>query len=220
MEPSPVSKGAANASIEPTPEELEAGASLMQAPERLESRATDAPPPASLHPAVKNLVDKCAPPPPALPAPSRPHDGMTLGVGASLAIGPARIGAEVSAGVVLDFTEPRIAVFTNRAWGPAVGTGVSAGVSGQASVVNDVQKFAGEGTSIGLNGPEGGGAINLAKPASGGRPEFNGITVSAGPSLGGDLHYFEGTTVEHFSFSLQDLKDLMKSIPSPRRLGP
>jgi hypothetical protein len=84
-----------------------------------------------------------------------------------------------------------------------------------------VQKFWGSGAEVGLNGPEGGGAINFTTPGPGGSPEFNGIAVSAGPSAGGDLHYYEGTTTEHLSLSLQDVKDALKRayLPGPHRFG-
>lgn len=218
MEPTRVSNPIPNSSLEPTPEEVEAGACLTQAPEQLESRAPAEPPP--LPPAVQGLIDKHSPPPTALPPKGQPHDGMVLGIGANLAlgVGPA-LGGEVGVGVVIDFTEPKLSLFTSHGAGLALATGVSAGLSGQAAVVNDVQKFWGSGAEVGLN-VEGGGAVQFTKPSPDGTLEFNGIAVSAGPSIGGDLHYFEGTTSELWSLSLQDVENTMRQLSGLRRFGP
>lgn len=202
---------------EPTPAELEAGASLIQEPERLESRATDAPP----HPAsVQRLVDDHRSSAPSIGA---PHRGVALAVGGGAAAGPGiAVGGEASVGVVVDFTEPKISVFSSGAWGTAVAPGISAGISAQASVVADVRKFWGSGAEHGLNTPAGGASLNHATPAPGGPRELNGVTASVGPSIGGDVHYFEGNTTERWSLSLDQLKDAVRrftELPGIRRFG-
>lgn len=209
--------GSSNALVpEPTPAELEAGASLIQEPERLESRATDPPPqPAS----VQQLVHRHPSPQGA----GAPHRGVALAIGGGAAAGPGiAIGGEASVGVVVDLTEPKISVFTSGAWGTAIAPGVSAGVSGQASVVADVRKFWGSGAQHGLNTPAGGASLNHATSAPGGPRELNGVTASVGPSIGGDVHYFEGNTTERWSLSLDQLKDAVRrfaGLPGIRRFG-
>lgn len=68
-------------------------------------------------------------------------------------------------------------------------------------------------------------AINYTTPAPGGPLEFNGLTasVSPGPGVGGDAHYFEGSTAERGSLSLGDIKDALQraaGLPGLRRFGP
>jgi hypothetical protein len=148
---------------------------------------------------------------------------VALAIGGGAAAGPGiAVGGEASVGVVVDFTEPKISVFTSGAWGTAIAPGVSAGVSGQASVVADVRKFWGSGAEHGLNTPAAGASLNHATLAPGGPRELNGITASVGPSIGGDVHYFEGNTRERWSLNLEQLKDAVKrlaSLPGLRRFG-
>lgn len=193
--------GSSNALVpEPTAAELEAGATLMQEPERLESRAIDSPPSAS----VQQLVDRH----PASAGIAAPHRGVALSISGGAAAGPGiAVGAEASVGLVVDLTEPKVSVFTSGAWGTAIATGVSASVSGQASFVADVKKFWGSGAEHGLNIEVGGASLNHALSAPGGERELNGFTVSMGPGVGGDVHYFEGNTTERWSLSLDQLKD-------------
>jgi len=202
---------------EPTPAELEAGASLIQDPERLESRATDAP---ALPSSVQRLVDEHRS---SAQGTGAAHRGLALAVGGSAAAGPGiAVGGEASVGVVVDFTEPKISVFTNSAWGTAIASGVSLGVSGQASVVGDVRKFWGSGAEHGLNTPGGGASFNHSTPTPGGPRELNGLTASVGPSIGGDVHYFEGNTTERWSLSLDQLKAAVMrfaGLPGIRRFG-
>jgi hypothetical protein len=217
MEPTRISGSSAPLLSEPTAAELEAGASLVQEPERLESRTTDAPP---LPNSVQRLVDNHGSP---APGTSAPHRGVALAVGGGAAVGPGiAVGGEASVGVVVDFTEPKISVFTSSAWGTAIASGVSAGVSGQASLVRDVEKFWGSGGEHGVNTPGWGASLNHTTPAPGGARELNGITASAGPSVGGDVHYFEGSTKERWSLSLDQLKDAVRrftGLAGIRRFG-
>jgi hypothetical protein len=152
-----------------------------------------------------------------------PHRGLALAVGGGAAAGAGiAVGGEASIGVVVDFTEPKISVFTSGAWGTAIAPGVSAGLSGQASVVGDVRKFWGSGATHGLNTPAGGASLNHATSAPGGPRELNGFTASVGPSIGGDVHYFEGNTTERWSLSLDQLKDAVirfAGLPGVRRFG-
>jgi len=217
METARVSGSSSPLVPEPTPAELEAGASLIQEPERLESRATDAPAqPAS----VQRLVDEH---PSSAQVNGAPHRGFALAVGGGAAAGPGiAVGGEASVGVVMDFTEPKISVFTSSAWGTAIASGVSAGVSGQASVVGDVRRFWGSGAEHGLNTPAGGASLNHTTSTPGGPRELNGVTASVGPSIGGDVHYFEGNTTERWSLSLNQLKDAVMrfvGLPGIRRFG-
>jgi hypothetical protein len=92
---------------------------------------------------------------------------------------------------------------------------VSAGVSGQVSGMKDVTKFWGSGAEHGLNLSAGGFAINHATSEPGGSRESNGATVSVGPSLGGDAHYFEGTTTERWSTSIRDIKEALRRASDP-----
>jgi len=209
--------GSSNAHVpEPTPAELEAGGSLIQEPERLESRAPESPPqPAS----VQQLVDRH----PSSQGAGAPHRGVALAIGGGAAAGPGiALGGEASVGVVVDFTEAKLSLFTSGAWGTAIAPGASAGLSGQASVVADVRKFWGSGAEHGLNTPAGGASLNHATSAPGGQRELNGITASVGPSIGGDVHYFEGNTTERWSLSLDQLKDAVRrlaGLPGIRRFG-
>jgi hypothetical protein len=160
--------GSSNALVpEPTPAELEAGASLIQEPERLESRATDQPPqPAS----VQGLVDRH----PSSQGAGGPHRGVALAIGGGAVAGPGiAVGGEASVGVVVDI-------------------------------------------------PAGGASLNHATSAPGGPRELNGITASVGPSIGGDIHYFEGNTTERWCLSLDQLKDAMRrfaGLPGILRFG-
>ena len=225
----PISNSNRLTSDEPTPAEIDAGACLPHEPEPLQCRRTEAPaapPPA----AVKSLVDKyppsvsSAPREPSQASPSAPkgssHPGIALSVGSNVAIGPGiAVGAEGSIGVVVDLSERKISVFTSAAWGTAVAAGVSAGGSGQLSVMKDVTKFWGSGAELGVNLPGGavspGAALNYTTPAPGGPREFNGVTGSLGPGLGGDAHYFEGNTTERWSTSPQAIKDALKRAFDP-----
>lgn len=208
---------------DPTPEELEAAASLPRPAETLESRRTDAPAPPQ--PAVQSLVDRHPPSVSAPPAPpqataatpkSSAHPGVALGVGGNLAIGPGiAVGVEASIGVAVDLSEGKISVFTSASWGTALAPGVSAGVAGQASGMKDVSKFWGSGAEVGVDLPVGGASINYSTPAPGGARELNGATLSLGPSVGGDGHYLEGTTTERWSMSLHDIKDALKRAMDP-----
>jgi hypothetical protein len=216
METSRVSGGPVSPAPEPTSAELEAGASLIQEPERLESRTTDGPPPV----AVQRLVDQHRS---SVPSTAAPHRGVALAVGGGIAAGPGiAVGGEASVGVVVDFTEPKVSVFSSGAWGTAIAPGVSAGVSGQAGFVADVRKFWGSGAERGLNTPGGGAALNYATSAPGGARELNGVSASVGPGIGGDVHYFEGRTTERWSLSLDKVKDALRrfaGLPGIRRFG-
>jgi hypothetical protein len=218
VEPTRISGNSASLLPEPTAAELEAGASLLQEPERFESRATDAPP---LPRTVQRLGDSHGP---SAAGTSTPHRGVALAVGGGAAAGPGiAVGGEASVGVVVDFAEPKISVFTSGAWGTAIASGVSAGVSGQASLVRDVKKFWGSSAEHGVNTPGWGASLNHTTPAPGGRREPNGITGSVGPSIGVDVHYFEGNTSERWSLSLDQLKDAVRrfaGLAGVRRFGP
>lgn len=218
MEPTRISGGSPLPLPEPTPAELAAGASLIQEPERLESRATDAPP---LPSSVQHLVDNHRS---LAPGTNAPHRGVALAVGGGVVAGPGiAVGGEASVGVVVDFTEPKLSVFTSTAWGTAIASGVSAGVSGQASLVRDVEKFWGSGAEHGANTPIGGASLNHTTPTPGGPRELNGVTGSVGPSIGLDVHYFEGNTTERWSLSLDQLKDAVRrfaGLAGVRRFGP
>jgi len=217
MEPIRISGSSPSPLTEPTAAELDAGACLLPEPERLESRATAAPP---LPSSVQRLVDKHGT---SASGASPPHRGVALAVGGGASAGPViAVGGEASLGVVVDFTEPKISVFTSGAWGTAVAPGVSLGVSGQASLVADVTKFWGSGAEHGVNTPAAGASLNYTTPAPGGPRELNGVTASVGPSIGADAHYFEGNTTERGSVSLQDLKDALRhftELPGIRRFG-
>jgi len=200
-------------SIEPTPEEIAAGASLPREvkPQKLESRAEDAPPAPPA--AVKKLVDEHS---------RAPHGGVALGVGVSGAIGlGVAVGGEVSVGVVVDVTDPKVSVFVSSASGVAAASGVSVGASTQVSLVKDLDKFSGAGAEHGLNLPGGGLALNHSI-AEDGRLEPNGVTESLGPSVGVDAHYYEGTT-ERWSLSWDAIKNAVKQVaglPGLHRFGP
>lgn len=212
MEPSPV--GARNSSIEPTPEEIEAGASLPRAlqPERLESRGDEPQPPPP--PAVQKLIQGHDP---------APHGAVALSVGVSAAVGlGVALGGELSAGVVLDAAEPSISWFISSASGLAAASGISAGASVQVSAVKDLSKFWGSGAEHGVNLPGGGLALTHSTPEPGGDLEPNAVTESLGPSIGADAHYYEGTT-ERISLSLNDVMNALKwavGSPGPHRFGP
>lgn len=197
-------------SLEPTPEEEAAGASLPRepAPALVSSRDTAAPPPP---PAVQSLIDKH----------ERPaHPGFALSLGVSAAVGPGiAVGAEASIGIVVDLAEGKLSLFTSRGWGTALASGVSAGATGQVSLVRDVGKFWGSGAEHALNLLPVGVARNYSTPEPGGELEPNGFSASAGPSVGADAHYFEGTTKEHIGLSLDDVTRA-SGLPSPRRFGP
>lgn len=220
----PISSNSRTPLDEPTPAEIEAGASLPREPEPLESRLTEAPPESAA--AVKSLVEKYPPAVSAVPAvPSQgsaagpsgaAHPGLAVGISANIAAGPGvAVGAEASIGVVVDLKEARISVFTSAAWGTAIAPGGSAGVSGQASGVKDVRKFWGSGAEHGVNLSAGGISINHTTPEPGGPRELNGATVSLGPSLGGDAHYFEGSTTERWGTSLNQIKEALQRALDP-----
>jgi len=137
--------------------------------------------------------------------------------------GPAiAVGGETALGIVVDFTEPKVSLFTSGAWGTAIAPGVSAGVSGQASLVADVRKFWGSGAEHGLNAPGGGASLNHTTSTPGGPRELNGVAASLGPSIGGDVHYFEGHTTERWSLSLDEVKGVLHrlaNLPGLRRFG-
>ena len=212
MEPTRSSGATQTPSLEPTPEELEAGASLPRepAPEPVECRATDAPPP----PAVQSLIDKHQSP---------PRPGLALSIGVSAAVGPGiAVGAETSVGIVVDLVEPDVSVFVSSGSGTAIASGVSAGVSGQISLLHDVEKFWGSGAEHGINLTAGGAAVQHTTPKPGGELTPNGLSASFGPSVGVDAHYFEGVT-ERIGMSLDDLSHAVKQLaglPGPRRFGP
>lgn len=216
MEPTRIS-GSSSPIPDPTPAELEAGASLTEEPPRLESRATDVPPQSA---SVQRLVDQHRS---SSQNAGAPHRGVALAIGAGAAAGPGlAIGGEASVGVVVDFTEPKISLFTSSAWGTAIAPGVSAGINGQASAVADVEKFWGSGAEHGLNTPAWGASLNHTTCEPGGPRELNGATVSTGPSIGGDVHYFEGNTTERWSLSLDQLKEAVRrlaDLPGIRRFG-
>lgn len=97
----------------------------------------------------------------------------------------------------------------------------SAELEASASLA-DVRKFWGSGAEQGLNTPAGGASLNHATSAPGGARELNGITTSVGPSIGGDVHYFEGNTTERWSLSLDQSKDAVRrfaGLPGIRRFG-
>ncbi|HET7538996.1 MAG TPA: hypothetical protein VFK05_03965 [Polyangiaceae bacterium] len=81
--------------------------------------------------------------------------------------------------------------------------------------MQDATKFWGSGAEHGLNLAPGGAAINYSTPAPGGSREFNGLTGSIGPSLGGDAHYFEGSTTERWSISLREIKAALARAADP-----
>jgi len=231
MEPSKVSSTPPNASLLPTPEEIEAGASLTQAPERLESRATDEPPAPA--PAVQSLIERhaAATAPRTLPqaasgnaeGKSLPHHGIALSVGTNIAVGPGyAVGAELNLGVVVDLTEPKISLFASDGWGTAEAPVLSAGASAQVSYVDDIEKFWGSGRELGVNVPAAGFARSYTTPEPGGEPQPNARTLSAGPSIGADIHDFE-TSTERVSMSWNDVKNAFEramGLPGPRRFGP
>jgi hypothetical protein len=98
-----------SSTIDPTPEDVAAGASLPRepAPEKLESRADDAPP--ATPPAVQKLIDAQG---------RAPHGGVALSVGVNAAVGPGvAVGGEVSVGVVVDLAEPEISLFLSKGAG-------------------------------------------------------------------------------------------------------
>lgn len=214
MEPARSSGATQTPSLEPTPEELEAGASLPRepAPKLAECRATQpaAPPP----PAVQSLIDKHQSP---------PRSGLALSIGVSAAVGPGiAVGVEASVGILLDLEEAKLSVFVSSSSGTAIASGVSAGVSGQASWLNDVEKFWGSGAEHGVNLPGGGAALNHTTPEPSGELTPNGFTASLGPSVGLDAHYFEGMT-ERLDLGWDDLTQAVKQLaglPGPRRFGP
>jgi hypothetical protein len=227
----PVSNNNRPSPDDPTPAELEAGACLPREPEPLESRLTEALP--SPAPAVTALVDKHPPSaaavtPPrsstsASPAKSPAHPGVALSIGINAATPSKTRGVEASLGIVVDLSEPKISVFSSSGSGKAVALGLSAGISGQASLVRDVTKFWGPGEELGVNLPRLGAAMNFTTPAPGGPIELNGVTGSVGASIGVDGHYYAGTTTERWSVSLHDVKDALKraaGLPGPRRFGP
>jgi hypothetical protein len=212
MEPMRPTDATRTTSLEPTPEEMEAGASLPRepAPEQVECRDTAAPP----EPAVQSLIEKHQSP---------AHPGLALSIGVSAAVGPGiAVGAEASLGIVVDLTEPTLSGFVTSGSGTAIASGVSVGASGQVSLLNDVEKFWGSGAEHGVNLSGGGAALNHTTPAPGGELTLNGLSASFGPSVGVDAHYFEGTT-ERISLSFDDLAQAVKQVaglPGPRRFGP
>ena len=224
----PISNSNRTSLDEPTPAEIEAGASLPREPEPLESRRPDAQQPSP--PAVKTLVDRyrAADAVPAEPAKTvaeaatsgASHPGIALSIGGNIAAGPGiAVSAEGALGVVVDLSEGKISLFTSACWGTAIAPGVSAGVSGQVSGVKDVTKFWGSGAEVGVNLPAAAlvpsGALIYSTPEPGGRGELNAITLSRGPSVGGDGHYMEGTTTERWSTSLREIKDVLKRALDP-----
>jgi hypothetical protein len=204
MEPARVS-GSSPSIPDPTSAELEASASLIEEPVRLESRSTDVSP---LSASVQRLVDQHQP---SSQNTGAPHRGVALAVGGGAAAGPGiAVGGEASVGVIVDFTEPKISLFTSGAWGTAIAPGLSAGISAQASGVWDVKKFWGSGAEHGLNPPAWGASLNHTTSQPGGSREPNGATVSLGPSIGADAHYFEGNTTERWSLSFGQLKEAVR----------
>lgn len=210
MEPTRSLGSTQTPSLEPTPEELEAGASLPRepAPQPIECRASapDAPPP----PGVQSLIDKHQSP---------PRPGLAFSVGIGAAVGPGiAVGAEASVGIVVDLVEPDVSVFFSSGSGPGIASLISAGVSGQISLLHDVEKFWGSGAEHGINLTVGGAAVQHTTSKPGGELTPNGLSASFGPSVGADAHFFEGTTL-----SLDDLTQAMKQLtglPGPRRFGP
>lgn len=209
MDPTSPASASRNSPTEPTPEELEAQASLPRAPEPLESRAADPPRP----PAVHKIIEKHD---------NAPHAGLALSLGVSAAAGPGiGIGAEASVGVVIDPTDRKLELFVSSGWGTALVSAVSVGASSQVSLVKNLEKCWGSSAEHGVNLPGGGLALSHSTPEPGGDLEPNAITESLGPSLGVDAHYYEGKT-ERISLSLEKLTQTLQrftALPGLRRLG-
>ena len=243
-------------SVESTAAEVEAGACLPREPEPLASRASDEPP---RPPAVAALVDKHPPPAstnPAQPSPSLlpspapslpsplppasagsdkvgkgPHPGFALGVGVNLARPGKSTAGEVSLGLVVDLGEPSVSLFTSEGSGTASALGVSAGLSGQVTLLGDARRFEGSGQELGVNLARGGASLDFSSEVPGGPIEFNGATVSFGPSIGRDGHYFDTTTqvwsaselaqaAVHGVHDIQEALRRISQLPGPRRFGP
>ena len=234
----PVSNQNRSSSDEPTPAELDAAACLAREPAPLDAQGAEPAPP--LAPAVAALVDKHPPPGRAAPpAPAQPstsatassHQGFALGIGINFAPPGTAVGFEASLGVVVDLGEPELSLFTSTGSGKSLASGVSAGISGQVSLIGDVTRFWGSGEEVGVNLPRGGSTLNFTTPAPGGAPELNGITVSYGPSLGADGHDFETITQgrslreigDAIAQGVHDIEAALKraaGLPGPRRFGP
>ena len=238
MEPISSRNRSESESADPTAAEVEAGACLPREPEPLQSRLGDEP--AQRAPAVAALVDKHPRVASAGSATRSPaggstgkssHPGIALSVGVNLAVAGKTMGGEASVGLVVDLGEPSISVFTSSGSGTAAAPTLSAGVSGQVSLVADVTKFSGSGQELGVNSPRGSGSFNFSSPTPGGPIELNGVTGSYGAGVGMDAHYF-ATTTKVWSLSdlahaaVQGAHDIraalqrVSQLPGPRRFGP
>lgn len=213
MEPSNVSNTPRSSSYAPTPEEVDAQACLPPEAERLQSRAAEAasaapaPPP----PAVQALVDRHAssapaplPPeskPPAVAGASPRAAGVALSLGAGAALGAW--GVEASVGLLVDLDSGTATLFTSVGGGSALAPTGSAGVAAQASYVDDVQKFWGNGAELGANLPfVASPALGFTEPTPEGPRELNSATVSVGQSAGADVHTYATNTRAHGSYDL------------------
>lgn len=223
----PLSSTRRSSSDDPTLAEIEAGACLPREPGPLSSTSSN--PASDSAPAVKALVDRHPPrtasgaahqSQASVPHETGAHPGFALGVGFNVAMPGAigAIGAEV--GVVVDLGEPKIALFGSDGAGKALVSGLSVGLSAQASLVADVRKFWGAGGELGVNLPDLGVAINLSSPGPGEPLECNGVTVSVGPSIGVDAHYFETKTTGGGVSEIRDAVRRAAGLPGLRRLGP
>jgi len=223
----PLSNTKRSSADEPTREEMEAGACLPREPEPLASTAAE-PSHFDSTPAVKALVDRHPARAARLPAdPSRAaaagqdgaHPGIALGIGMTAAM-PGSLGAiEASVGIVVDLGKPKISVFGTDGSGKAIASGLSLGVSAQASFVADVRKFWGSGVELGINTPDLGVALNLSSPGPGEPLECNGMSLSVGPSIGVDAHYFETQTDGGGVSEIENALKRVTALPGFRRMG-
>ncbi len=212
---------------DPTPAEIEAGACLPREPEPLASTTSE--PPLNSAPAVKALVERHPPSAAAIPLDQSrgsaadkdsAHPGLALGVGFNVAM-PGAMGAiEGTVGIVVDLGEPKISVFGSDGAGKALASGLSAGVSAQASYVVDVRKSWGAGAELGVNFPDFGVAVNFSAPSRGGPLEWNGFSISVGPSIGVDAHYLETETNGGGVSEIKDALHRATGLPGLRRWGP
>src|SRR4051794_32497493 len=142
----PISSSNRRSSEEPTSDEIGAAACLPREPE---PESIESPSPVQCspsEPAVSALVDKypaasSTAAPPTQQASANPrreasHSGVALSVGVNFTPPGQTGGAEASVGVVVDLSEPRVALFTSTAAGKAAAPAVSAGISGQVSLVD------------------------------------------------------------------------------------
>jgi len=223
---------------EPTAAEVEAGACLPREPEPVQSRLVDQP---TQRPrAVVALVDKQLPvtstgsatrSPAAGSAGKTSHPGVALSVGVNLAVAGKGMGGEASLGIVVDLGEPSISLFTSSGRGTAAAPTLSAGVSGQVSLIADATKFSGSGQELGVNSTRASGSFNFSSATPGGPIELNGVTGSYGTGIGMDAHYFD-TTTKVWTLSdladaavqgVQDVREALRraaQLPGPRRFGP